>query len=85
MDLNGNQTVQVLKESFSAASKGFKRHKMMNKGLIKRNEKNKFSRRASVGDLKYFSWYAMNLKYMKVSFLSLHYGKYELYPNMPIF
>jgi len=37
MDFNGNQTVQSPNESFSAASKGFKRHQTMNKGLIKRN------------------------------------------------
>jgi len=30
----GNQTLQGPKESFSAASKGFKRHQMMNKSLI---------------------------------------------------
>jgi len=29
----------------------------------------------TIKDLKYFSWCAMNLKYMKVSFLLLHYGK----------
>ncbi len=34
MDFNGNQTVQGPNESFSAASKGFKRHQTMNKGLI---------------------------------------------------
>jgi len=34
MDFNGNQTVQGPNESFSAASKGFKQHQMMNKGLI---------------------------------------------------
>jgi len=32
MDFNGNQTVQGPNESFSAASKGFKRHQTMNKG-----------------------------------------------------
>jgi len=35
MDFTGNQTAQGPNESFSAASKGFKRHQMMNKGLIK--------------------------------------------------
>jgi len=34
MDFNGNQTVQGPNEIFSAASKGFKRHQTMNKGLI---------------------------------------------------
>jgi len=34
MGFIGNQTVQGPNESFSAASKGFKRHQMMNKGLI---------------------------------------------------
>jgi len=34
MDFNGNQMVQGPYESFSAASKGFKRHEMMNKGLL---------------------------------------------------
>jgi len=34
MDVNGNQTVQGPNESFNAASKGFKRHQAMNKGLI---------------------------------------------------
>jgi len=34
MDFNGVQTVQGPNESFSAASKGFKRHQTMNKGLI---------------------------------------------------
>jgi len=34
MDFTGHQTVQGPNESFSAASKGFKRHQMMNKGLI---------------------------------------------------
>jgi len=33
MHFNGNQTVQGPNESFSAASKGFKRHQTMNKGL----------------------------------------------------
>jgi len=33
MDLIGNQMVQGPNESFSAASKGFKGHQMMNKGL----------------------------------------------------
>jgi len=33
MDFNGNQTVQGPNESFSAASKGFKRHQTMNRGL----------------------------------------------------
>jgi len=33
MDFNGVQTVQGPNESFSAASKGFKRHQTMNKGL----------------------------------------------------
>jgi len=37
MDFSGNQTVQGPNKSFSAASKGFKRHQMMNKGLIKQN------------------------------------------------
>jgi len=32
-------TVQGPKDSFSAASKGFKRHQTMNKGLIKRNDR----------------------------------------------
>jgi len=35
MDFIGKQTVQGPNESFSAASKGFKRHQTMNKGLIK--------------------------------------------------
>jgi len=39
MDFNGNQPVQGPNESFSAASKGFKQHQMMNKGLIKRNNR----------------------------------------------
>jgi len=42
MDFNGNQTVQGPNDSFSAASncsKGFKRFQMMNKGLIKRNNR----------------------------------------------
>jgi len=34
IDFNGNQTVQGPNESFSAASKDFKRHQTMNKGLI---------------------------------------------------
>jgi len=34
MDFNGVQMVQDPNESSSAASKGFKRHQMMNKGLI---------------------------------------------------
>jgi len=34
MDFNGNRTVQRPNESFSAASKGFKRHQMITKGLI---------------------------------------------------
>jgi len=34
MDFIGNQTLQGPKESFSAASKGFKRHQAMNMGLI---------------------------------------------------
>jgi len=34
MDFNGNQTVQGPNVSFSAASKGFKPHQTMNKGLI---------------------------------------------------
>jgi len=34
MDFNGNQMVQGPHESFSAASKGFKQHQTMNKGLI---------------------------------------------------
>jgi len=34
MDFIGNQTVQGPNESFRAASKGFKGHQMMNKGLI---------------------------------------------------
>jgi len=34
MNFIGNQTVQGPNESFSAASKSFKRHQMMNKGLI---------------------------------------------------
>jgi len=34
MNFIGNQTVQSPNESFSAASKGFKRHQMKNKGLI---------------------------------------------------
>jgi len=33
MDLNGNQTVQGPNESFSAASKGLKRHQTVNMGL----------------------------------------------------
>jgi len=33
MDFNWNQTVQGPNESFSAASTGFIRHQMMNKGL----------------------------------------------------
>jgi len=32
MDFIGNQTVQGPNESFSAASKGFKRHQTVNKG-----------------------------------------------------
>jgi len=35
LDFNGNQTVNGPNESFSAASKGFKRHQTMNKGLIR--------------------------------------------------
>jgi len=34
MDFNGNQPVQGPNERFSGASKGFKRHQTMNKGLI---------------------------------------------------
>jgi len=34
MDSNKNQTVQGPNESFSAASKGFKRFQTINKGLI---------------------------------------------------
>jgi len=34
MDFNGGQTDKGTNESFSAASKGFKRHQTMNKGLI---------------------------------------------------
>jgi len=34
MDFNGNQTVQGPNVSFSAASRGFKPHQTMNKGLI---------------------------------------------------
>jgi len=34
MDFIGNQTVQGPNESFSAASKGFKRHQTTNKGSI---------------------------------------------------
>jgi len=33
-EFTGHQTVQGPNESFSAASKGFKRHQTMNKGLI---------------------------------------------------
>jgi len=33
MHFSGNQMVQGPNQSFSAASKGFKRHQMMNKGL----------------------------------------------------
>jgi len=37
---NGNQTVQGPKDSLTAnCSKGFKRSQMMNKGLIKRNDR----------------------------------------------
>jgi len=39
IDFNGNQTVQGPNESFSAASKGFKRHQAMNGGLIKRSDR----------------------------------------------
>jgi len=39
MDFNGDQTVQGPNESFSAASKGFKQHHTMNKGLIKQNDR----------------------------------------------
>jgi len=40
MDFTGNQTVQGPKDSFSAnCSKGFKRFQMMNKGLIKQNDR----------------------------------------------
>jgi len=39
MDFIGNQTVQGQNDSFIAASKGFKRHQTMNKGLIKRNDR----------------------------------------------
>jgi len=40
MDFTSNQTFQGPKESFSAnCSKGFKRHQMMNKGLIKRKDR----------------------------------------------
>jgi len=34
MDFNGPQPFQGPNDSFSAASKGFKRYQMMNKGLI---------------------------------------------------
>jgi len=34
MDFIGNQTFQGPNESFSTASKGFKQHQTMNKGLI---------------------------------------------------
>jgi len=34
IDFIGNQTVQGANESFSAASKGFKQHQTVNKGLI---------------------------------------------------
>jgi len=34
MGFIGNQTVEGPNESFSAASKGFKRHQIMNKALI---------------------------------------------------
>jgi len=33
VDFIGNQMVQGPNDSFSVASKGFKRHQMMNKGL----------------------------------------------------
>jgi len=39
MDFNGYQTVQGTKDSFSAASKGFKRFQTTNKGLINRNDR----------------------------------------------
>jgi len=39
MDFIGNQPVEGPNESFSAASKGFKRHQTMNKGLIKQNDR----------------------------------------------
>jgi len=39
MNFIGNQTIQGPNDSFSAASKGFKRFQMMNKGLIKRNDR----------------------------------------------
>jgi len=40
MDFNGNQMVQGPKDSFNAnCSKGFKQFQMMNKGLIKRNDR----------------------------------------------
>jgi len=38
MVFSGNQTVRGPNESFGAASKGFKRHQTMSKGLIKRND-----------------------------------------------
>jgi len=34
MHFTGNQTVQGPNESFSASSKGFKRFKTMNKGIL---------------------------------------------------
>jgi len=34
MDFIGNQTVQGSNECFNAASKGFKQHQTMDKGLI---------------------------------------------------
>jgi len=38
MDFIGNQTVQGPNESFSAASKSFKQHQTINKGLIMQND-----------------------------------------------
>jgi len=42
MDFNGNQTVQGPKDSFSAASKGFKRHQTMNHGHSFKKQITKF-------------------------------------------
>jgi len=42
MDFNGNQTVKV-QMSFSAASKGFKRHQTMSKGHMSRLINDRFN------------------------------------------
>jgi len=53
MDFIGNQMVKDPNESFSAASKGFKRHQTMNKGLIKRNN------RSFQKEIKKFKFYKL--------------------------